>query len=306
MTSVSSGGDRLSAALSWAIERAGRLEHRARLVTLLCLSLIASQPTSHAFPPAPHHTFYGLVRDEYGQPLNVQGAEIFLQSPAGGRVRCFISPNPDLGVNYRLEVPMDAGLTDDTYKPTALTPAAPFRIQVKIGSTVFLPIEMKGDLNRIGQPGKSTRLNLTLGEDSDGDGLPDAWERAIIALTGSKNTIADIKGGGDEDRDGLTNLQEYIAGTYAFDPKDGFALKIVGSHGSSAVLQFTAIKGRTYRVLSSSDLTHWVPVAFKIRMPTGTTAEVSSYSATDVKPLEVEVTSESNSSPLAVFKLLVE
>lgn len=273
---------------------------------VMVLGTLLSSPVLWAFPPALHHTFYGIVRDEYGRPLDVKGAEIILETSAGSRLKTRIITNLEPGVNYRLNVPMDAGLTDDSYKPTALKPAAPFRIQVKIGSTVFLPIEMKGDLNRIGQPGKSTRLNLTLGEDSDGDGLPDAWERAIIALTGSKKTIAEIKGGGDEDRDGLTNLQEYIAGTYAFDPKDGFALKIVGSHGSSAVLQFTAIKGRTYRVLSSSDLTQWMPVAFRIRVPSGTTAEVSSYSATDITPLEVEVASESTSSPLVVFKLLVE
>ena len=30
----------------------------------------------------------------------------------------------------------------------------------------------------LGKPSETTRLDLTLGEDSDGDGLPDAWERA--------------------------------------------------------------------------------------------------------------------------------
>lgn len=277
-----------------------------QLAIAACLALSCAQGPLQAFPPAPHHTFFGLIRDEYGQPLNVAGAEIFLETSAGGRVKSVVIPDLEPGVNYRLEVPMDAGLTDDTYKPTAMRPSAPFRIQVKIGKIVYLPIEMKADTARMGEPGKSTRLNLTLGEDSDGDGLPDAWERALIALTGGKRTLADIRPGDDADRDGLTNLQEYLAGTYAFDPKDGYSVKAVGLQEGNPLLQFVTVTGKTYSIVGSADLQTWEPLSFKVFESGVAGTGVTSYQAKDVRILQVVVPVDPAHAPVGLFKLMVK
>ena len=48
---------------------------------------------------------------------------------------------------------------------------------------------MRGDYSALGRPGESTRIDLTLGEDRDGDGLPDAWERTLITASGGKLTL---------------------------------------------------------------------------------------------------------------------
>ena len=87
---------------------------------------------------------------------------------------------------------MAAGLTADAYKPTALSPLVPFKIYVRIGQVNYLPIQMKGNYAELGQPSGRTRLDLTLGEDLDGDGLPDAWERAILALLGPGKGLGDV------------------------------------------------------------------------------------------------------------------
>src|SRR3569623_417311 len=165
------------------------------------LLIAAALPASHAFPPAPDHIFFGMVRDELGNPISADGAEVLLETDSGVQVKALVVNGSDPGSNYRLSVPMDAGITDDIYKPTALKPTVPFKIWVRINEVRYLPIQMKGDYSQLGQPGQRTRLDLTLGEDTDGDGLPDAWERALISALGGGKSLKDIKPNDDADGD---------------------------------------------------------------------------------------------------------
>lgn len=296
----------LNSQLDGVAGRVAKRLHRAARPVFLALAVWAAVVPGGAFPPAPHHLIYGLVRDEWGNPLNVTDAEVTLETASGSKTSTIIVPNLAPGVNYQLAVPMDSGITSDLYKPTALRPEAPFRLKVRIGQTIYLPIEMKGDFAQLGRSGKTTRLDLTLGEDSDGDGLPDAWERALIALGGGKLTLKDINPGDDFDHDGLSNLAEYLAGTYAFDDKNGFALKIARVHAAAAVLQFTAVRGRTYVIHASADLQSWTPVTFRLPADDTTDFPRASYLATDVAPLEVEVALPPEGQPARFFKLMVQ
>lgn len=251
-----------------------------------------------AYPPAPHHLFYGMVRDEFGSPI-AAGAEVILETLAGVQIKTTVIPNLEPGVNYRLAVPMDAGVTSDLYKPTALRPTVPFLIRVRIGTVNYLPIEMIGDMSRMGQPGQRTLLNLTLGEDTDGDGLPDAWERLI------NPDLTKVCPGDDSDKDGLTNLQEYLTGTYAFDPKDGFTLKIARMNGSAPVLAFTAITGRTYTLLGAPDLkSGWTQLEFK-ESAAAAGATMASYAAANVRLMEIEHRQPTNAPAIRFFKLML-
>ena len=91
---------------------------------------------------------------------------------------------------------MDSGTDPRLYKPTALRPYFQFRLKVQIGQMTYVPIQMAGNFARIGQPGQQTRIDLTLGEDSDGDGMPDAWEQSLIDIYGGD--LASITPNGDE------------------------------------------------------------------------------------------------------------
>lgn len=255
-------------------------------------------PQARAYPPAPHHLFYGLVRDEYGTPLST-GAELILETSSGVQIKGAVISGQGPGVNYNLEVPMDAGIASDLYKPTALRPSVPFRIKVKIGNVTYLPIEMSGNFAQLGQPGRRTLLNLTLGEDSDGDGLPDAWERMINPDLSKVNPLEDADG------DKLNNLQEYLAGTYAFDPQDGFTLKIARFNGEAPVLEFLAIRGRTYTLQGSADLKTWATLSFRFSTEAGSVAR-SNYQATDVRPLQVEASIDANQPTPRFFRLMVQ
>ncbi len=265
---------------------------------ILGVLLLAGAPAL-AYPPALPHTFYGMVRDEQGNPLT-PGASIILETASGVKVYGVVSSLLAPGVNYRLRVPLDAGLASVAYKPTALNPQAPFKIRIKVDNATYLPIEMSRDFAQMGQPGKSTLLNLTLGEDSNGDGIPDAWQRRI------NSDLSQVSPDGDADNDGLTNLQEYLAGTYAFDPASGFMLNIVRFNADAPVLAFTAVAGRTYTLLGSVDLEAWSPAQFRIAGAAAESAPRDSYFAPDVRAMEVEAAIPAGQPAPRFFKVMLE
>jgi hypothetical protein len=253
-----------------------------------------------AFPPAPHHLFYGMVRDEYGTPIDAPGAQVILVSASGQQVKTLINPGVQPGVNYKLEVPMDAGLTSDLYKPTAMQPTMPFQILVVINGRTNLPIELKGNFAEMGKPGKQSLMNLTMGEDANGDGLPDAWERLI------NPDISKVKPG-DVSANGLTRLQEYLAGIYPVDDSEGLRLTISGLHDGEPLMSFLAIQGRSYTVLGSTDLKTWVPVTFRIPAVDAVDAGARSfYQATQVEKIEVQAVTADLSPTPTFFKLTVQ
>jgi len=276
-----------------------------RCIGLLAAALVALPLP--AFPPAPHHLVYGLVRDEQGNPLANANAEVWLEAEGAVLVKTPIATGQAPGVNYRLAIPLDSGVTADLYTPTALRPTVPFRMRVKIGNATYLPIEMTGAANLFTRPGESSRVDLTLGVDSDGDGIPDAWERNLIAAMGGGGTLEGIRPEDDSDGDGLSNLEEYLAGTYAFDPADGFTLNIVSTIAGRSQLEFTAIRGRAYTVQVSEDLQTWSPTGFSLTTDAANVPARQVYQATDTRVLRplVGPFEEGEAKP-RFFKLIVQ
>ena len=256
----------------------------AGLLAGICV--LATAVTALAFPPAPYHTLYGMVRDEMGEPVMSGNMIVTLETTNGVRISTTVVPNLAPGMNYRLQVPMDAGLTTANYSPSALRPLVSFRVKVTDGNTFYLPMEVKANYANLGKPAQSTRMDLTLGEDSDGDGLPDAWERVLIDM-GYGQTLADIRPGEDSDGDGLSNMSEYLAGTYAFDPADGFSLDIAGFQDGKPLLDFMALPGRSYTLLGTSDLKTWSAVSFRVAAEGPAGVLRTYYSATDVTILRI-------------------
>ena len=276
--------------------------HRAFLVVL---SSVFIPIAAVAFPPLPHHTVYGLVRDEFGNPLTASGTELILDTLSGTSLSTTVVAGLEAGVNYRVNVPVDAGLTLDLYRPTALRPTAPFRIRVKIAGRTYVPIEMKATMASLGQPAQSSRVDLTLGEDADGDGLPDAWERSVIAAGRLGLSIEALKPGDRLNGNSLSVLDAYIAGTYAWDPKDGFRLDIVTFSDADPVLEFVALRGRSYTVSASDDLQTWKPVKFRVE-GSKSVQPSAFYQTTQLQRVRAVVPSEAGEAPPKFFKLLVK
>lgn len=97
----------------------------------------------------------------------------------------------------------------------------------------------------------SQQMNFESGAaDSDSDGLPDSWESQYFAS--STAAVASE----DPDNDGLSNWQEYIAGT---DPTSSFSTLLVESlqvapSGTGYVVKWNSVSGRTYGVYYAPDL----------------------------------------------------
>ncbi len=249
-----------------------RITRRASRLVLGFASLLLVVSSVWAFPPAPHHVIHGLVRDEYGEPLSLASAQVFLETTNGVVVTCQVSPDILPGENYRLIVPMDSTSVPGAYKPTALQPSVPFRLKVVIGGVVYLPLEMVGNLVNLGQPAGETVINLTLGVDTDGDGLPDGWEQIIIQMLGGGLTLADINPNGLAPN-GMTYLANYIAGTYAWDTNDNFKVAITRGPGNTPVIQFFGVANRTYTIEGTTNLVNWTPMS--VRVPPGSSAPVT-------------------------------
>lgn len=256
-----------------------------RILVVIPGVLLLIPMVARAFPPAPYHCIYGLIRNEFGEPLAVRDAKVVVEAQNGVQVTTVVQPGLEPGANYSIHLSMDAGISPDRYKPTALRPTLPFRILVKVGETTYLPIEMGGNYGSLGEPAGSTRIDLTLGIDSDHDGLPDDWERLLIARLGG-GSLEEINPRDDADKDGISNLDEYLAGTFAFDPSGGFRLNLLA--GPSLQLEFMVIKPRTYVIYASADLVNWTPVLFRIPGEDTDDTMRSSYFAGDVRVLRVE------------------
>jgi len=106
-------------------------------------------------------------------------------------------------------------------------------------------------------PERSYLFSIELGfggpPDLDVDGLPDAWEEVYAG------DLALLSATGDLDGDGLTDLEESLAGTDPTDETSGLrALDIrLDPANGEPVVEFTSRPGRRYEVMGSRDLLGW-------------------------------------------------
>ncbi len=256
--------------------------HRRISLNALAAAVLCS--TAYAFPPAPFFTLYGTVRDEQGQTLRVGGAVVIFYKNGVEKLRQTITENTELDQNYqiRLRMDMQRGGTV-SYSDLANAAGSSFSMAILIHYIAYQPVEMS-ITRTIGQPGQRVRLDLTLGVDTDGDGLPDAWEESQLFAAGvvpgpNGWDLSLITRNGDFDHDGISNYDEYVAGTFATDPTDYLSLRIVGKSAASAHLQFFSIYGKVYTLETSSDLKTWSPASFYLSSPDPVPVDPNNFAA---------------------------
>lgn len=115
-----------------------------------------------------------------------------------------------------------------------------------------------------------TRIRVVaVRSDAQGDGLPDSWSVQHFR-TASPTAAALSRPGDDPDKDGFTNLDEFLLGT---DPVDaGSRLAVRDFDGQT--LQWTASPYTLYTFESSTDLSTWVPFGLPV-VPAAANASAS-------------------------------
>ena len=214
--------------------------------------LAASAASLQAFPPAPYYTLHGIVRDQTGQVIRADDASVILFKGTTEAGRATIGPLAAPDKNYELKVRIDQARPATTLYNTGAVPAqGQFGLMVEIGGQRHYPIEVKGNLSA-GKGGESVRLDLTLGEDLDNDGLPDVWEQWQLFQAGKLPgddglwPMNLINRDGDFDGDGQSNFMEYLAGTFAGDATERFEVTIKEKAADRVRFEFYAITGKTY------------------------------------------------------------
>jgi len=113
--------------------------------------------------------------------------------------------------------------------------------------------------------------------DTDGDGIPDWWTQEHFGHpTGQAGDHS--LAGDDADGDGLTNLDEYRAGTDPRDSASTLRVTAITVDGSGAHVTFTSVAGRTYRLEYKDAITDptWLPAVNNITGQNGTTTVLDS------------------------------
>ncbi len=263
----------------------------ALLLVAAGLGLAASRVA--AFPPAPHYTIYGVVRDQVGATLSVQGAEILLLKDNIEIGRTPIRTETVGDQNYELDIRIDqVRVSSRIYSDRAIAAQGLYSLVVEMNGERFYPIEVAGTL-RVGNGGERVRLDLNLGADTNHDGLPDAWQEWQLyqagRLPGTPGwDINLITRDGDFDGDGVSNYHEYVAGTFAGDATERFELKITGKTATAVSFEFFGITGKVYSLEQSSNLTTWTVAAFSLT-PGGATQTLFRAPDIAIRALHVAV-----------------
>ena len=114
---------------------------------------------------------------------------------------------------------------------------------------ILTHVDVKSGLQ--GKVATNGRLNLQRIVDTDSNALPDWWEKTYF------NQLTGIDPNGDPDRDGQTNLREYLSGTIPGDPLSALRVSSFAKAGAggASIVTWSSVPGKTYQVFRADVLT---------------------------------------------------
>lgn len=207
--------------------------------------------------PEPSLVIYGVVRNlAAGGSRMSFGSLSWAFQPSGGGPAVSLTAtltNINDQFSYVLRVPCETEITGVLVSAGALrlatSPTVYNRSQVMIeGVAAAFSQPAQTNLVLTGTDrGRIERIDLTVSVNTGGI-LPDAWQIQYFGRTG-------IDPNDDPDRDGLTNLAEYLAGTVPTDPQSRFAILNVLSDPLGGIrVEWSSVTGKFYAVQRSGSL----------------------------------------------------
>ena len=219
------------------------------------------------------YTFVGRVVNWEGKVQGTNGGVVIRVKNAQGRLlaktETFVSDATPY--NFRLSVPVATAPADGC----AVTgDRLVFEIVDATGASY--PGVVPETKCVVGRSGGLCRLDINLSTDADGDGVPEQYVDAISGYmweTGHYKWEPDA----DWDGDGVSNKDEYRAGTSPFAAEDYFRIKALDALAAMGAedffpITFFACPGRTYGVRSTDALSSgaaWTYAPFTVE-PSGT------------------------------------
>ena len=212
------------------------------------------------FDPSADVTALGAFRSKYGVSpvVAVFGPYSGKLNNAGESVQLFkpdppqMAPHPDAGyVPYVL-------VDQINYSSTAPWPpnangSGPSLQRIVAGAYGNEPLNWQAAAPTAG------RANDMQNPDTNGDGLPDAWQTNYFGSITSPQAAP----GADPDADGLTNLEEFGCGTDPTLAASTLWVELAAVTGPTRTLRFDAVTGRTYTIQYRTSLSSgaWQKVA---------------------------------------------
>jgi hypothetical protein len=263
---------------------------------------LATFPTpARAGIPEPDLVWYGrILSTQNGQQVRVTSGMLAWEvtPAAGGATMVFttVVTNINDQFSYILRVPCETRLPADPPQTSVVSIATPPVAYTRVKATLdgkpltlsAAPTQFTPGMADRGRPERVDLLLSDAADDTDGDGLADAWE---LQHFGNLNAGPND----DPDGDGMSNLQEYRAGTHPKDPQSRFAFIEMESTPGGLWLRWASQPNRKYRVLRAPSL-----------LTPASEYQVIGQGITSTPPVNEFLDTDANSTGSAFYLLQVE
>ena len=255
----------------------------AALAALPGLAAHAAESVQELFP----YTIVGRVVDYDNVAYDASsGIRLYARDEGGtllAKTEVF-TPGGVSAWNFQLNVPVASQRTNGYAAKGTVIGLSAVDGNGNVYSGLLTPEE-----GTVGQAGGHAVVRLMLAEDSNGNGISDRYEESKeydMWIAGVPGPFDPAK---DYDGDGVSNRDEYLAGTDPFDSGDRLAAKTFGAASSDGTsddlleVTFEMNPGRTYAVREAGGLAgtdgsapEWAKGRFKLnRTDAGTVERVS-------------------------------